>query len=464
MAEFTMAEVLAATGAKLLREVEERVFTGVSTDTRTIQAGNLFLALEGKNFDGHKFTMQACQNGARGVIVSKERGDVEALPDTAVMLVEGGTLKALQNLAKFHRRRFSIPVVGVTGSNGKTTTKELIAAMLSGKFKVLKTENNYNNEIGLPLTILNLTGEHEAAVLEMAMRARGEIKALAEIAQPTIAVVTNVSQTHVELLGSIENVALAKAELVEALDENGVAVLNYDNKYVREMAAKNKGRTIFYGLTKDALVHAESIIENVDDVNTTFICWGPRNGFFSVIVPLLGAHNVSNSLAAMAVNCELGLTALEIQAGLAVFRPADMRQTIIRKGAYTIINDAYNASPNSMAAAIEVLAEVAKGRKIAVLGDMLELGREAKEAHEKIGELLAQKSVDALFTVGEMSKYLAARARERGVPYVAECLSHHHAKEELVKYLLPGDTALFKGSRGMEMEKVLELIDFSLLR
>lgn len=461
MAKFTIEEVLKATEAKLTYQVKERVFTGISTDTRKIKPGDLFVALAGKNFDGHDFTAQACENGAAGVLVGSE--DVKVSQDTAVIVAKNGhTLEALQRLAEFHRLRFDIPVVGITGSNGKTTTKDMAAAVLSSRFNVLKTESNNNNEIGLPLTLLELTEQHEAAVVEMAMRARGEIRELAGIARPTAAVVTNVSQTHVELLGSVENIAAAKAELVEAIGENGLVILNGDNKYVRAMNAKTKARSIFYGLDAENFIRAESIVSDIDKLQTTFLCHGAQNSF-SVTIPTIGVHNVYNALAAVAVGLELGLSPAEIREGLLNFKPAAMRQSITKKGQYTIINDTYNASPTSTAAAVETLTEVAKGRKIAVLGDMLELGEEAVPAHENIGVLLSEKGIDALITIGDMARYIAGKAREGGVPYVAVCTSHHHAKQELTSFLKPGDTILFKASRGIEMEKVLELLDFSQL-
>jgi UDP-N-acetylmuramoyl-tripeptide--D-alanyl-D-alanine ligase len=311
----------------------------------------------------------------------------------------------------------------------------------------------------VPLTILRLTEEHEAVVVEMAMRARGEIQKLAEIAHPTMAVITNISQMHLETFGSIENIAKAKAELVEFISENGVAVLNGDNHHVKEMKNQAKARTVFYGLSSNQFFRAENIFSDSVHIQTTFVCHS-EHGSFSVIIPTLGIHNVYNALAAISACWEIGLSPLEIQAGLLNFEPADMRQTIIRKNHYTLINDAYNANPTSMAAAVNTLREVAKGRKIAVLGDMLELGQEAVAAHEELGELLAQNGLDALITVGKLSVHIADKAREKGVPFVSVCQNHSKAAEELEHFIEPGDTILFKGSRSMEMEKVLELLNF----
>ncbi|MDR1701193.1 MAG: UDP-N-acetylmuramoyl-tripeptide--D-alanyl-D-alanine ligase [Sporomusaceae bacterium] len=456
MAAFTISEVVKATGAKLIGAAQERVFTGVSTDTRTIKQGELFIALKGENFDGNDFTQTACDNGAAGVIADSANVKVNA--GTVLFTTPGGTLDALQKLAKFHRARFQIPIIGITGSNGKTTTKDMLASILATRFNVLKTEKNFNNEIGLPLTLLKLTAEHEAAVLEMAMRARGEIRLLAEIANPTMGIITNVSQTHLESLGSVENVAKAKAELIEFIDEHGVAILNGDNKYAEQMKTETKAHVILYGLSCHQFVRAENIFSDADNIQTAFIC---RNGpsSFSVILPTIGIHNVCNALAAIAAGCELGLTPLEIQSGLLHFEPADMRQTIIKKDGYTIINDAYNASPTSMEAAIDTLCEISKGgRKIAVLGDMLELGHESQAAHENLGVLLAAKQLDAVITVGSLASHIAEKAKESGVPFSAACISHVKAARALEGFTQAGDTILLKGSRGMEMEKILELL------
>lgn len=300
MAEFTLGEILAATGGSLAGGEYQRSFSGISTDTRTIRQGNMFVALQGEKFDGHDFIVRAVDNGAGGVIVSKKH---IFIPDRITAVRVADTLQALQDLALAHRRRFDIPVIAVTGSNGKTTTKELIAAVLSARYKTLKTEANYNNDIGLPLTLLNLTGDHAAAVVEMGMRARGEIARLAAVALPTVAVITNVGETHMEILGSIENIAAAKGELVESLGPGSVAVLNADIPLVRAMKARTKARVVFYGLGGVAQVRAENIA--VTDRSTAFDCVWP-GGRFRAEVPAVGRHNVYNALAAIAVGLEIG--------------------------------------------------------------------------------------------------------------------------------------------------------------
>ncbi|HML86903.1 MAG TPA: UDP-N-acetylmuramoyl-tripeptide--D-alanyl-D-alanine ligase [Methylomusa anaerophila] len=456
MAEFTAREVLKATGGKLIHKPGGSLFTGVSTDTRTIKPGNLFIALRGERFDGHEFVIPALEKGAAGLLVS--RPDVDIPQNVSVILVND-TRKALQSLARFHRQRFPIPVVAVSGSNGKTTTKEMLAAVLSSRFKVLKTEANYNNEIGLPLTLLNLTPSHEAAVVEMGMRARGEIRELTEIALPTVGVVTNVGQTHIEILGSIENIALAKAELVESIKQKDLVVLNADDDHVRRMQDKTTARVVLYGLTSGAFVRAENIQMHAgEETVTTFDCVSPR-GSFPIILHTVGKHNVYNALAAIAVGWELGLKPNEIKSGIASFYPTEMRQAITRRGNFVVINDVYNASPLSMKAAIETLADVAEGRKIAVLGDMLELGHVAAEAHRLVGEFAAEKGVDIIVTVGDFARYIADTAQLHGVKNVMVCSNHEEAKALLKGIVKSGDSILFKGSRGMKMEKVLEVFD-----
>lgn len=449
MAIFTIPEVVSATGGKLMG-TENRNFTGVATDTRKIQPGDLFIALQGERFDGHDFICQAVERGARGLLASRTDAAIPA--GIPVVYVED-TLQGLQQLARFHRLRFSIPVIAVTGSNGKTTTKDMIASVLASRFHVLKTEANFNNEIGLPLTLLNLDSSHEAAVVEMGMRGQGQIRAMAQIALPTMAVVTNVSETHIELLGSIENIAAAKAELVEAIPENGVVFLNGDNSYVKDMGLKSKARVVQYGVEGNWDVRADNI-QN-DGAKMTFACHG--QAAFTAMVPVVGRHNVYNALAAIAVGLEMKLTGEEIKLGLQAFSVGAMRLSIEKRGKYVVINDAYNASPLSMSAAIDTLAEVAQGRSIAVLGDMLELGHIAVEAHQRIGRKLAERGIKIVVTVGELARNIAESAHEYGVAVAIACQTHSEAIKILQQYIKSGDTLLIKGSRGMKMEQILEM-------
>jgi UDP-N-acetylmuramoyl-tripeptide--D-alanyl-D-alanine ligase len=452
MADFSLTEVLKATGGRLINAGGNKLFQGVSTDTRSIQDGNLFVALVGERFDGNEFAAQAVAKGATGLIVSK----AVVVPEHVTVIQVMNTLTALQALARFHRQRYHIPVIAVTGSNGKTTTKDMLAAVLSSRFKVLKTEANFNNEIGLSLTLLKLDASHEVAVVEMGMRAIGEIRDLTKIALPTVGVVTNVGETHMEILGSIENIAAAKAELVEAIGYDDVVILNADDQHVRDMQHKTQGRVVFYGLTPAAFVRAENITTGENgELITAFECCSAR-GSFPVTLPAVGIHNVYNALAAIAVGWELGLKPNEIQKGMGSFVPGAMRLEIKRYSQYTVINDVYNASPLSMAAALTTLANISKGRKIAVLGDMLELGDAAVEAHCRVGRQAAEQGVDILIAVGALAKHIAVAASEQGVKTTLAFTGHSEAIEALRKLVKSGDYILLKGSRGMKMETMLD--------
>lgn len=450
MAEFSVRDICSATGGRI-QQCEENYFTGVSTDTRTIKPGNLFVAITGERFDGHSFINQAIQNGASGIIVSTQISAINS--DITVIVVED-TLKAYQDIAAFHRNRFSIPVIAITGSNGKTTTKDFTAAVLSSRWNVLKTQANYNNEIGLPLTLLHLEPCHDVAVVEMGMRGLGEIHELTEIARPTIAILTNVGETHIELLGSLDNIATAKSELVSAIPKDGFVVLNADNDHVRNMSTKSLGRVVYYGIQHEQC-QVRAVNVRTHELETVFDCEHSQ-GVFTAVIPALGKHNVYNALAAITTALALGLHSDEIKAGLRTFTPSAMRLAVEKIGNYNIINDAYNASPMSMAAAIDTLVEFAPGRRIAVLGDMLELGSMAVKAHQEIGQKLAAAGVDIVVTVGELAQNIAVSAQEHGITTVKACGSHAHAQRYLQELLKPGDTVLLKGSRGMKMEKILE--------
>lgn len=447
-AVFSAAEVAVVTGADGLSGDESIHFKGVSTDTRTLAPGALFIALTGENFDGHDFVQTAIKRGATGIIASKRIAC--DTPNVRVFAV-GDTREALQALARFHRRRFQIPVIAVTGSNGKTSTKDMIAAVLGTAMPVLKTEANYNNEIGLSQTLLRLNHDHRAVVVEMGMRATGEIAGLSAVASPTMGLITNVGATHIERLGSIENIAAAKAELVQAIDVNGVAILNGDDFRVREMQRRTLARAVLYGLNSDCDVKAMQVEQQQGKV--IFLCEAGAVSF-RVSLPTPGVHNVYNALAAIAVGLELGVSPGDIARGLSEYEPGKMRLTIKKFDEITVIDDTYNASPLSMAAAIEVLASLAKGRKVAAIGDMLEMGEAGPDAHRLVGEQLVAADVAAVVTVGELASLAGVEARKHGV-YAAPCIAHAAAIQALREILQPGDTLLLKGSRGMTMEKLL---------
>ena len=451
MAEFTVSEICLATNGKVCDSASYGgKFTGICTDTRSVKPGNLFIPLIGERFDGHNFIDQAVENGAIGIISS--RPEVIVLGNITVIVV-ADTLLALQDLARFHRQKFNIPMIAITGSNGKTTTKDMIAAILASRFNVLKTEANYNNEIGLPLTLLQLTAQHEVAVVEMGMRGRGQIRHLANIALPTVAVITNVGETHIELLGSIEEIAAAKAELLEFIPENGLIILNADDHFVHRMNKQVHSRLTLFGLEQGD-IRADHIQTSAQGIN--FRCYSTQWDF-SVYIPTVGKHNVYNALAAISVGLELGLNFGEICSGLYNFNASPMRLHIEEVGDYVVINDTYNASPMSMLAAIDTLVEVAKNRKVVVLGDMLELGHIKVEAHRQIGEKLANCHVDIVITIGELASHIAEAANEYGIKITVACYNHNDASNTLKKLMKPGDTILIKGSRGMKMENIVQM-------
>ena len=458
----TWDEVLAATDA----EVHSGKLRGndtiphITTDTRKIAAGDLFIALRGENFDGADFAADALHKGAAAVLVNgplsasvqkdlkKEKGTVLIVPDT---------LKAYQEIAHAWRMKFDIPVVAITGSNGKTTTKDLTAAVLSGRGAVCRTAANYNNEVGLPLTLLGITEDDTAAIVEIGMRGLGQIAALAPVAAPNIGIVTNVCEVHMELLGSIENIAKAKAELVEAIPVGGTVLLNADDERVaamRSMAADGV-RILTYGIGADADIRAEAL-RLAAGGSQFMVTWGNERHDYSI--PLAGRHNVSNALAALAAGFVLGCTPQEMQAGLRTLTPTKMRYEVHEIGARRFINDAYNASPSSMCAAIETTASLYHGRRIAVLGDMLELGAAAEEAHREIGKRVAELGFAALVTYGEQARWMHKAAEAAGCSVCYHAESHEAAAKYLREMLVDGDTVLFKGSRGMKMEQIIALL------
>ena len=458
----TWEEVLTATGAEVQsgKLHGSAVIPQVTTDTRKIGAGDLFIALRGENFDGADFAADALAKGAAAVLVSvplsasvqkdlkKEKGTVLTVPDT---------LKAYQEIAHAWRMKFDIPVVAITGSNGKTTTKDLTAAVLSGRGAVCRTAANYNNEVGLPLTLLGITEDDTAAVVEIGMRGLGQIAALAPVAAPNIGIVTNVCEVHMELLGSIENIAKAKAELVEAIPAGGTVLLNADDERVaamRSMAADGV-RVLTYGIGADADIRAEALRLAVGGAQF-MVTWGNERHDYSI--PLAGRHNVSNALAALAAGFVLGCTPQEMQAGLRTLTPSKMRYEVHEIGARRFINDAYNASPSSMCAAIETTASLYHGRRIAVLGDMLELGAAAEEAHREIGKRVAELGFAALVTYGEQARWTHKAAEAAGCSVCYHAESHEAAAKYLREMLVDGDTVLFKGSRGMKMEQIIALL------
>ena len=457
MPKFNFDEIINATNAKILRNEEKNItFTDIVTDSRKIIENSLFIALKGEKFNGEDFVIDAIQKGAAGVLVSNDCQQ-EKLPTEGIILSVENTLTAYQQIAGAWRNKFNIPIAAITGSNGKTTTKDLTAAVLSSFGKVQKTTGNFNNEIGVPLTLLGIDESHKSAVVEIGMRGLHQIEELAKIVKPTIGIVTNVGQTHIELLGSIENISRAKRELVEAIKEGGTVILNADDTNVIEMKNHiNPGvKLITFGIENDADVRAENIITGA---SSTIFTIKYKGDSYDCEIPMLGRHNVSNALAAAATGIAIGLHVDEIRNGFAKLATTKMRFEIVERNGLHIINDAYNASPASMRAAIQTTAEIAQGRKIAVLGDMLELGSISESAHREVGSELVKNNFDILITFGKLGKFIAEGAKSAGLNEIFTSDTHEEAAEHLNKILQTGDTILFKGSRGMKMEKIIELI------
>jgi UDP-N-acetylmuramoyl-tripeptide--D-alanyl-D-alanine ligase len=453
-AGFSAVELAQLTGGRLLRTSSLPV-RGAAVDSRLVQPGELFVALPGERTDGHRFLPEAVAAGAAAVLVTRAPADAEidALGDVTVVVVADG-VSALGQLAARWRTRFTPLVVGVTGSVAKTSTKEAIAAVLGRHFTTLRNEGNQNNEIGLPLTILRLGPEHEAAVLEMGMYAGGEIAQLAAISHPRIGVVTAVLAVHLSRLGSIEAIERAKGELVEALPADGTAVLNADDERVRHMASRTPARPITYGFAADADVRAEGVeSRGADGMRFTLRLVGERR---SVTTPALGRHAVHNALAGAAVGSAAGMSADDIAAGIADGWSAPHRGQLLRAGEVAIVDDSYNASPVSVQAALELLTSL-PGRHIAVLGEMRELGDGATAGHHQVGKSAAASS-DLLVVVGEEAAAIADGARAAGLPddRVVTTADRQAALEVLLARLEPGDVVLVKASRGVELDLLVD--------
>ena len=458
MEEISVQKVIGAVNGRLLAGDPVSTITGVSTDTRTIRPGELFFALKGENADGHAYVPKAIEAGA-GVVISDE----SSLPggtNTIAIKVED-PLWALGDLAKYYRSLFKVRVVGITGSVGKTTTKEMLTAILEQKWKVLKNKANYNNEIGLPLTLFELDRSHEVAVLEMAMRGLGEIQRLASIAKPEIGVITNIGISHIERLGSQGAIADAKAELLGELPPDGVAILNAEDGYFEVIKDKFCGKVVSFGSSKSADVIGARI-KCLDEGQYRFVLLISGQGALEVTLPIMGHHNVYNALAAAAAANQLGLDLPAIRAGLETVTPPDMRMELTRtKGGLAVLNDAYNASPASVIAALRTL-QALKGydRKVAVLGDMLELGDYARKAHEDVGRALVESGVKKLIVVGKLAGSIADGARAAGIPNdaVKSYETSAEAAKKIKSHLRAGDAVLVKGSRAVKMEAIVRAL------
>lgn len=426
--------------------------TGFSVDSRTIKEGEAFFALKGENFDGHDFVGQAAGRGARAAVVSRI---LEPAPAISLICVQD-VLEAFQRLAGWWRSQFPVTVVSVTGSSGKTTTKDMIGEALSSQVQVIKSEANFNNEVGVPMTLLGIRPGDQVAVLEVAMRGKGQIASLCQFIRPTIGVVTNIGPAHYELLGSLEAIESAKAELVEALPENGCAVLNADDERCRRIASRTRARVAFYGMSPEAEYRAQDVV--VESSGRTYFRCLAGDLELDVSIPLPGYHNVRNALAALAVAGFLGLDLESAARSLSRAKITGMRLEFMDVRGMKVINDAYNANPDSMAASLSILGAVGSGRRVAILGDMLELGDYSREGHLSVGRKAAESGTDLLIALGPQAKDIAEGALEGGMnrKSVVWFASKEEARTELVSLLKPGDTVLVKASRGMRLEEVID--------
>ena len=434
-------------GGRVAPEFAGTAFSGANFDTRRLQAGELFVAIVGAR-DGHDYAEAAIRNGAAAVLASKPFDP--AIPAIYV----DDTVNALQYIARSYRECLHFKAVGVTGSVGKTTTKGMIASVLQTALATYWTEENFNNGIGLPVTLLGMDESCEAAVLEMGMNHFGEISLLTHIAQPDIAVITNVGTMHIENLGSREGILKAKLEILEGLRPGGIAIFNGDNDLLSAVAARHHALT--FGLGRQNTVYAEGVETRENQTDFTAIGFGKR---IPITLKTVGEHNVVDALAAVTVGLCCDLTPEQIREGLLQFQNHGMRQKMYDLNGVHIIEDCYNAGPESMRASLKVLAR-AEGRKIAVLGGMLELGSLAPQAHYLVGKETA-KAADLLFAYGGYSEEYVRGASEEGIEFARTFDTHEELTAALQAAMLPGDTVLFKGSRGMKMERVLQNLDTS---
>ena len=461
MKNMTLENIEKACGGRYIgTEAEKKTeVLGVVIDSRQVESGYLFVAIPGEKVDGHKFIPDVFAKGAAAVLSEQQLED----PAGPYILVES-TTKALRDLAEYYRKSLDIKVVGITGSVGKTSTKEMIASVLSEKYRVLKTEGNYNNEIGLPLTIFKIRAEHEVAVLEMGISEFGEMHRLATMANPDICVITNIGLCHLENLKTRDGILKAKTESFAHLKKDGIAILNGDDDKLSTIRQVGDKEPVFYGM--------EEKMEYREDAKKSVYATGVENlglygmqarihtpeGERDVRIPIPGEHNVYNALAATAVGLSLGLSLDQISSGILKAKTIGGRTNLLNTGSMTVIDDCYNANPVSMKASIDVLA-TAEGRKIAVLGDMGELGENEKKLHYEVGEYLAKKEIDVLFCAGELSEEIAKAAQKESKTCEVYYFKTRDALlEQLLPFLKKGDTVLGKASHFMEYPKIVKAL------
>ena len=448
--EHIAAKTLLAGLVPAQRLADGQDITLVTTDSREVIPGCVFVAFPGEHFDGHDFAARALEAGAAWVVLNHP---VEGVPEEKTILCPD-SYQAMMQMGANYRAQFAPKVVGVTGSVGKTTTKEFCAVALSGLGQTIKTEGNQNNELGLPRTLFQIDAGTRYAVVEMGMNHAGEISRLSRCARPDVGVITCIGLSHIGNLGSQENICKAKLEICDGMPEGAPLVLNYDDPFLRKAELPAHVRPVWYSMTsQEADVYASAIRQENDGMS--FLLDDAENGCFMVHIPALGRHNVANALAAYCAASQLGLTPKEAIRLMKEFRQTGMRQQMMDSHGVRIIQDCYNANPNSMQAALEMFKEYPCKRRFAVLADMLELGDQARAAHEELGRLVARSNIDLLMTYGELARRTATVAAAKGVRTI-----HANNYEEIAGFLAkaaqPGDAVLFKGSRAMALENAVE--------
>ena len=453
-------DCLDVVGGKLLQGSAAKAFRGVSINSRTIEKEELFVCIQGESFDGHNFLGEAVNKGAAGIILSDPAqlsGNMISEGNSPFVIQSQNTLRALQDLAGYQRTRFPFQVVAVTGTNGKSTTKEMIASIIETKYKTLKTQGNLNNHIGLPLTLLARKPEHEVGVLEMGMSAAGEIKRLAEIAKPDVGVITNISLGHLDQLKTIKDVQAAKGELFDAITKEGTAIVNADDPLVLELAKSLRVKKITYGIEQSSDVQASNI-QNEGSSGFTFAA-KVFNQTISVNLSQIGYCNIYNALAALATGHSLGISGKDMSRGLENYQQIPQRNEQIHYEGVTLINDAYNANPQSMREALKTLSEFnTQGKRFLIIGDMLELGPLSESAHHELGQEIILSNVDHLVTVGPLASLVAESAKKnpRHPLQIGKFNTHAEAVSYLLRNVEKGDCLLIKGSRGTKMENIIQ--------
>lgn len=447
--ELTFKELLEAVNGKVIVDKADKEFNNICTDTRKIEKNNIFLALKGENFNGNKYVRDAIEKGASIAIVDEVLFNDSDINGTVIKV--DNTYDALLNLAKYYREKLNLKVVGITGSTGKTSTKDLVASFLQGKYKVFKTKGNFNNHIGLPLMILSMDSEVEVAVLELGMSNLGEIHTLADCARPDVALITNIGLSHIENLKTQENILRAKMEITDFFTKENVLVVNAEDDYLKKIK-ENLFKVIKTGYDDNNMIRAYDIVLNED--STSFKI-KDGNKEYNFILPMVGAHNVLNALLGIAAAKELGVSCEEMLEGLKTIEATSMRLEFKNVNGYTIINDCYNASPDSMKAALQVLKNRKGNRKIAILGTMRELGEESKRAHKEVGEY-AKDTADILITTGEF-------VEDYKMGFGEDNIIIYNTKEDLIdnicEIIKADDVILVKASRGAKFEEIVTKLE-----